>query len=78
MEFIDFEASVVEDTDRLEVDHEERDPDKNFWDESQQEQSTSFKFLQKNSFSSSVKFLIHYRSDDNCKLDNCDVQPEMY
>ena len=47
MEFIDFEASVVEDTDRLEVDHEERDPDKNFLDESQQEQSTSFKFLQK-------------------------------
>lgn len=47
MEFIDFEANVVEDTDRLEVDHEERDPDKNFLDESQQEQGTSFTFLQK-------------------------------
>ena len=34
MEFVDYEAEVVDDTDKLELDYEEEDTDKNFLDDS--------------------------------------------
>ena len=69
MEFVDYEAEVVDDTDKLELDYEEEDTDKNFLDDSQQEQGTSLIFHRKfHNKSSEISDALNDRSNDNCKL----------
>ena len=78
MEFVGFEAEVVDDTNKLELDYEE-DTDKSFLDDGQQKQSTSLNFYRKfQNQSQKISDALNDRSDDNCKLDIRDLQPEMY
>ena len=69
MEFVGFEAEVVDDTNKLELDYEE-DTDKSFLDDGQQKQSTSLNFYRKfQNQSQKISDALNDRSDDNCKLD---------
>ena len=78
MRFVDFEANIVDDTGKLELDYEE-DAHKNFLDDSQQQQGTSLNFYRKfNNQSRKISDTLKERRDGIRKLDTRDLQPEMY
>ena len=78
MEFVDFKAEVVDDTAKLELDYEE-DIYKIFLDDRQQEQDTSINFYRKfQNQPHEISDALNDRSEDNCKLNIRDLQPEMY
>lgn len=77
MELIDFEA-VVDDIDKLELDYEE-DTNNFFLDNSQQEQGTFLYFYRKfHNQAHEISDTLNHKSNNNCKLDTRDLQPEMY
>ena len=79
MEFIDFQARTDYDNDDSEFDPPEYNADKIFLGDSQQQQGTSLNFYRKfHNQSHEIFDALNNRSDDNCKLDTRDLQPEMY
>ena len=79
MEFINFQAEVDDGNGDLERDFAENNEDGKFTDDSQQEPSTSLSFDRRfHNQSREIRDALNGRSDDNCKLDTLDLQPEMY
>ena len=83
MEFIDFQAEVEDDdndtaNNNLELGFAKNEEDKNFVNDSRQKPDTSLSFDRFLNQSPEIHNALNDRSNDNCKLDTHNLQPEMY